>query len=154
MPTLAEWPVILASAVEAVLSVPELSYTMPVHSSPPAGFNALPCVMIEPGDGGVWLEPSSSGPMSTVCQMTARFTVRLVVGDPGTPGAMAITADAIQRLYAGLSKAVAADAESGGFAPPVGDVLTPTAEEYAAVGVWSARIPVSVPVSKIPPTTP
>lgn len=154
MPTLDEWPKILASAAEAVLSVPELGYVMPVEAYPPPGFSALPCVVIEPGDGGVWLEPSSSGPMSTVCQMTARFTVRLVVGDPGTPGAMAITNDAIQRLYAGLSKAVAADPDSGGFSPPVGDVLTPSAEEYGGSGVWSARLPVSVPVSKIPPTTP
>ncbi len=154
MPTLGEWPAILASAAEAVLSVPELDYVMPVHSSPPAGFSALPCIVIEPGDAGVWVEPSSSGPMSTVCQMTARFTVRLVVGDPGTPRAMDITADAVQRLYAGLPKAVAADPESGGFSPVLGDVLTPTAEEYAAAGIWSARIPLAVPVSKIPPTTP
>lgn len=149
MPTLGEWPAILASAAEAVLSVPELGYVMPVHSSPPAGFSALPCIIIEPGDAGVWVEPSSSGPMSTLCQMTARYTVRLAVGDPGTPGAMDITADAVQRLYAGLSKAVAADPDSGGFAPPVGDVLTPSAEEYAAIGIWSARLPVTVPVSKI-----
>lgn len=154
MPTLGEWPAILASAAEAVLSVPELGYVMPVHSTPPPGFSALPCVIIEPGDGGVWLEPGSGGTLSTLCQMTARFTVRLAVGDPGTPGAMAITMDAMQRLYAGLADAVAADVASGGFSPPVGDVLTPTAEEYAAVGVWSARLPLAVPVSKIPPTTP
>jgi len=154
MPTLGEWPAILASAAEAVLSVPELGYTMPVHATPPPGFNALPCIIIEPGDGGVWLEPGNSGTLSTLCQMTARFTVRLAVGDPGTPGAMAITMDAMQRLYAGLAAAVAADTASGGYSPPLGDVLTPSAEEYAAVGVWSARLPLAVPVSKIPPTTP
>jgi hypothetical protein len=154
MPTLGEWPAILASAAEAVLSVPELSYTMPVHSSPPAGFNTLPCIVIEPGDGGMWVEPGNSGTLSSLCQMTARFTVRLVVGDPGTPGAMTITYDAVQRLYAGLADAVAADVDSGGFFPTVGDVLTPSAEEYAAMPVWSARLPLAVPVSKIPPTTP
>ncbi len=154
MPTLNEWHAILASAAEAVLSVPELGYTIPVHAYPPPGFSALPCIVIESGDGGVWLEPANSGTLSTLFQMTGRLTVRLVVGDPGTPGAMVITNDAIQRLYAGLADAVAADVESGGFRPAIGDVLTPSAEEYAAVGVWSARLPLAVPVSKIPPTTP
>lgn len=154
MPTLEEWPKILASAAEAVLSVPELGYTIPVHDHPPATIQALPCVMVEWGDGGVWLEPSNSGTLSTLCTTTARFTVRLAVGDPGTPGAAHVVLDAVQRLHAGLSDAVAADADSGGYRPPVGDVLTPTAEEYAATGIWSARIPLAVPVSKIPPTTP
>ena len=154
MPTLAEWPKILASAVEAVLSVPDLDYTMPVHSSPPAGFNALPCVVIEWGDNGVMLEPGNAGGLSTLSQLTARFAVRLVVGDPGVHASAEIVLDALQRLHAGLADAVAADVESGGFRPAPGDVLTPTAEEYAAVGVWSARIPLAVPVSKIPPSIP
>lgn len=154
MPTLAEWPKILASAAEAVLSVPELSYTIPVHHHPPATFPQLPCVVVEWGDGGVWLEPSNGGTLSTLCQTTARFSVRLVVGDPGTPGAAEIVLDASQRLHAGLVDAVAADVDSGGFRPTLGDVLSPTAEEYAATAVWSARFPVSVPIAKIPPTTP
>lgn len=154
MPTLAEWPVILASAAEAVLSVAELGYTMPVHSSPPAGFNTLPCVVIEWGAGGVMLEPGNAGSLSTLSQLTARFEVRLVVGDPGVHASAEIVLDALQRLYAGLAAAVAADADSGGFSPVLGDVLTPTAEEYAAVGIWSARIPLAVSVTKIPPTIP
>lgn len=154
MPTLAEWPKILASAAEAVLSVPELGYTIPVHDHPPAVFPSLPAVAVEWGDAGVWLELSNSGSLSTLCTTTARFTVRLVVGDPGTPGAADIVLDAVQRLHAGLADAIEADVESGGFRPTLGDVLSPTAEEYAAVGIWSARFPIVVPVSKIPPTTP
>lgn len=154
MPTLAEWPLILASAAEAVLSVPELGYTIPVEAYPPAGFNALPCVVIEPGDGGVFIEPANAGSLSTLSQLTARWTVRVVTGDPGTARAMEITLDAVQRLHAGFAAAVAADVDSGGFSPALGDVLTPTADEYAAVGIWSVRIPLAVPVTKIPPTIP
>lgn len=154
MPTLAEWPAILASAAEAVLSVEEVGYRMPVHATPPATLNVLPCVIVEPGDGGVFLEPGNTGALSTLCQLTARWSLRLVVGDPGNPAAMAIVLDALQRLHAGYGAAVAADASSAGYRPDLADVLTPTAEEYAAIGVWSARLPLVVPVAKIPPTTP
>lgn len=154
MPTLAEWPTILASAAKVVLSVPELDYQLPVHAWAPTVFPELPAVVIEWGDGGVFLEPANSGGMSTLSDLTARFMVRLVVADVGTPAAAWIVLDALQRLQAGLADAVAADPDSGGHRPPVGDVLTPTAEEYAAVGLWSARLPLAVPVSKIPPTIP
>lgn len=154
MPTLAAWPKILASAAEAVLSVPELGYTMPVHASPPAAFSVLPCIVVEPGDAGIFLEPGTEGGLSTLSQLTARWSLRLAVGDPGTPGAMAVTLDAVQRLLAGYADAVAADVDSGGFRPALGSVFTPTAEDYAAIGVWSIRLPFSTPVTKIPPTTP
>ena len=154
MPTLKEWPAILASAAEAVLSVPELGYTIPVTAYPPATLGQLPRLWIEP-EPGIWLEPSSGGgTLSTLSQLTAYWSLRLVVGDPGTPGAMETMYDAMQRLHAGYADAVAADTESGGFRPAVGTVLTPTAEAYAATPVWSARLPFSTPVDKIPPTTP
>lgn len=154
MPTLAEWPAILASAAEKVLSVPELGYTIPVTAYPPAALTSPPQLWIEP-EPGIFLEPSSiGGTLSTLSQLTAYWSLRLVVGDPGTPGAMATVLDALQRLHAGYADAVAADTESGGFRPAVGTVLTPTAEAYAATPVWSARLPFSTPVDKIPPTTP
>lgn len=154
MPTLAEWPLILASAAEAVLSVPELGYTIPVTAYPPATLTSLPQVWIEP-EPGIFLEPSSAGgTLSTLSQLTAFWSLRVVVGDPGSEGAMATALDILQRLHAGYADAVAADSESGGFRPAVGTVLTPTAEAYAATPVWSARLPFSTPVDKIPPTTP
>lgn len=154
MPTLAEWPKILASAAEAVLSVPELGYTIPVHDHSPAAIPSLPCIMVEWGDAGVLLDPPGSGELSTLCQDTWRFTVRLAVGDPGSPDAAFIVLDAVQRLHAGLADAIAADPDAGGYRPPATGIASPTPDEYAAVPIWSARFPIIVPVSKIPPTTP
>ncbi len=153
MPTLAEWPAILASAAEAVLSVPELGYIIPVTAYPPATLTNPPQLWIEP-EPGIWIETSGAGALSTVCRKTVNWSLRLVVGNPGTEGAMATTYDAVQRLLAGFPAAVGADPDSGGFRPVIGDVLTPTAEAYAAVPVWSARLPFSTPVEMIPPTTP
>jgi hypothetical protein len=154
MPTLAEWPPILASAAEAVLSVPELGYTIPVTSYPPASLIGTPQLWIEP-EPGIFLEPSSAGAtLSTLSQLTAFWSLRLVVGDPGSEGAMVVALDALQRLHAGYADAVAADVASGGFRPAVGTVLTPTAEQYVATPVWSVRLPFSTPVAKIPPSTP
>lgn len=153
MPTLKEWPAILASAAEAVLSVPELGYTIPVTAYPPATLTNPPQLWIEP-EPGIWIEPSSTGALSTVCRKTVNWSLRLVVGNPGTEGAMATTYDAVQRLLASYPAAVGDDPESGGFRPVIGTVLTPTAEAYAATPVWSARLPFSTPVEMTPPTTP
>ena len=77
MPTLAEWPVILASAAEAVLSVPELGYTIPVTAYPPATLTNPPQLWIEP-EPGIWIETSGAGALSTVCRKTVNWSLRLV----------------------------------------------------------------------------
>lgn len=152
MPTLAEWPAILASAAEAVLSVPELGYTIPVTAHPPATLTNPPQLWIEP-ELGTWLDPgTATGALSSVCRFTANWSLRLVVGDPGSLGAMETMYDAVHRLLAGFSAAVGADPAAEGWRPVIGTVLTPTAEAYAATPVWSVRLSFSTPVHKTPPT--
>lgn len=150
MPTLAEWPKVLASAAEAVLSVPEVGYRMPVHDFEPPVFNSLPCVVVESGASGLWVEPSTSGNRTTLSQSTGHFSLRLVVGGPGSQPAKAIVDDATQRLLERFADAVAADPDTGGIRPTMsGEVLTPEPAELAAVQLWYSRLPLTVPLSKL-----
>jgi hypothetical protein len=153
MPTRREWRHILQRALAIEMS-DDGETPFPVYPYAVGTIESLPCVVIQQGADGTYVEPANpAGTLSTLCNTTARFTAWLTCGDPLTEQAADTLDEMIDRLYAGsLAAAVSDELNPAGFRPALGPVGSPGATEHGGMSVWWAPVPIAVPVPRI--TTP
>lgn len=143
MPTLRDWRLILSRALALDLAVP-------VYLFAPSEVERLPCVVLQQGAEGSYVEPGgAAGTLSTQCLATARFTAWLTVGDPLTEQAADVLDDMITLLLAGGLRSAASDElNPAGFVPALGPVGTPGAAEHGSTKVWWAPVPLTVQIHR------
>lgn len=148
---LRDWRHILASAASGALSVAEAGYRFPAYPFSPARPEAFPCLLIQQGGQGDYVEQDTD--LGTLAQYQARFTLWLVCADPLTEGAADLFDQLIEDLHGSTfgERCAADEANPAGFVPVVGAVGTPGQGELGGAPVWWAPIELLCPVH-LPPT--
>jgi hypothetical protein len=147
MPTLDQWPDIIALAASTCLSVPEVGYGFEVFPWATGKLDTLPCGLVQlGGSSGPFVDATANGEFATVCQRTATFTLWLFLGDHPSPSATALLGQlAVRLLSVGLASAADDPLNDGGFVPTVSTIDTPGLMEFDTRVVWAASIPLTVP---------
>jgi hypothetical protein len=147
MPTLDQWPDIIARAASTCLSVPESGYAFEVFPWATGKLDSLPCGLVQlGGQGGPFVDASADGEFATVCQRTATFTLWLFLGDHPSQAATALLGQlAVRLLSVGLVSAATDPLNDGGHVPRVETIDTPQLMEFDTRVVWAAAIPFTVP---------
>lgn len=149
MPTLDQWPDIIALAAEACLSVPEADYRFPVFPWATGTLATLPCGLVQMGGpGATFVDASGAGEFATVCQRTATFTLWLFLGDHQSPATTQLLGQLAARLLSvGLAAAATDPLNGGGHVPQITQIDTPGMMEFGTQVVWAASVPITVPFS-------
>jgi hypothetical protein len=125
MPTLDQWPDIIALAASNCLSVPEAGYTFEVFPWATGKLDTLPCGLVQLG-GVAGPLVIADGEFDTVCQCTANMTLWLFLGDHPSASASALMGQLAARLLStGLASAAADPLNDSGHVPRVSQIDSP-----------------------------
>jgi hypothetical protein len=110
---------------------------------------ALPCALIQQGGDGPYVDLTTDGDLTTVCQGTGLFTLWVVVGDVMTEGAADLMDDLLDQIRSGALDAAATDElNPGGHVPTVETIGTPGVnEDYGGTPIFWAPVRLLVPLN-------
>lgn len=147
MPSLREWRHIIAHGASVGLSHPDVGHRLEVVPfSSKVLPDQLPCGLVQQGASGIYTDSTDEGDLSTACQVTAAFTLWLVVGDPLTESAADLMDDLVSQVHRGALAACADDPlNPDGFVPTVEGVDQPSMGQFAGRDVWWAPVSLLVP---------
>lgn len=146
-PTLRDWRHIIALAVSGTLSVPELGHAVEVVPYGAGKVPSLPCVMIQQGGSGAWINPDPGAEFRTTCLATATVTVWLITGDALSEAAADLMDDLAGQLYASRLKSVRDDPlNTGNHVPKLGIATDPALTVFGSATVYATSIPITVPL--------